>query len=62
MTDKKTEGTETRKDECLEVFMRVAEKVEVEILTMDPNQWVDWVDPSTGIMMKGDNYNAIYHE
>jgi hypothetical protein len=25
-----------------------------------PEAMLDWVDPSTGLMMKGNNYNAVY--
>jgi hypothetical protein len=27
-----------------------------------PEVMLDWVDPSTGLMMKGNNYNAVYQE
>ena len=62
-TDKKTVDTETTKERCLENFMRLAQALDEKIAAeQEPETMLDWVDPSTGLMMKGDNYNAVYQE
>jgi hypothetical protein len=55
--------TETTKERCLENFMKLAQALdEYLICEYGPSAMLDWVDPSTGLMMKGDNYNAVYQE
>jgi hypothetical protein len=44
--------------------MRLAQAVDDYLVVREqgPDAMLDWVDPSTGLMMKGDNYNAVYQE
>ena len=42
--------------------MKVAESLEHSLQAIESHLVYDWVDPSTGLMMKGDNYNAVYQE
>jgi len=43
--------------------MRFAQLLDEKLAAeQGPDAMLDWVDPSTGLMMKGDNYNAVYQE
>jgi hypothetical protein len=55
--------TETTKERCLEDFMKLAQALDEHLMAEHgPAAMLDWVDPSTGLMMKGNNYNAVYQE
>ena len=55
-TDKKMVVTETTKERCLENLMRIAQAQDEKFAAEHgPDAMLDWVDPSTGLMMKGEN-------
>ena len=50
-----TPESEAEKEACLESFMRYCEELKTD-------GFLDWVDPSSGVLMRGDNSNYVYPE
>ena len=55
----KTGETESFKNDCLEKFMNLAESIDQKIQS---STFFDYVDPSSGLLMKSQNSNVVYNE
>jgi hypothetical protein len=63
ITEKKGEVSEKAKELCLEKFIKAAEIMEIKLKQVVKEEFMfDYVDPSSGVLMKSSNPNAVYYE